>query len=187
LICGSLPLRTWRQTTPQSADDAIPQAIQPNGWSRSNASPRHLPRRRLRLCASRRRWHGAPSAVRGDQGMDQGWLLPKDVSAQTRWRPVVPPFRPRQLAKSVRVTLLPGQLLLFDMDSDEADAHGKANGQLTRPVAGPTCPNCGGREFDEDGDCTTCWEPGVIPPVSGNSNTERVVPRSRWQSPRKVR
>ena len=26
----------------------------------------------------------------------------------------------------------------------------------------PTCPNCGGVEFDEDGDCTSCWEPGVV-------------------------
>jgi hypothetical protein len=26
-----------------------------------------------------------------------------------------------------------------------------------------TCPNCGGTEFDEDGDCIRCWEPGVVP------------------------
>ena len=26
----------------------------------------------------------------------------------------------------------------------------------------PTCPNCGGGAFDEDGDCTSCWEPGVV-------------------------
>ena len=26
----------------------------------------------------------------------------------------------------------------------------------------PVCPNCGGVEFDEDGDCTSCWEPGVV-------------------------
>jgi hypothetical protein len=25
------------------------------------------------------------------------------------------------------------------------------------------CPNCGGTEFDEDGDCAVCFEPGVIP------------------------
>jgi hypothetical protein len=28
------------------------------------------------------------------------------------------------------------------------------------------CPNCSGTEFDEDGDCTSCWEPGVVEPGS---------------------
>ena len=26
----------------------------------------------------------------------------------------------------------------------------------------PQCPNCGATEFDEDGDCAVCLEPGVI-------------------------
>jgi RNase P subunit RPR2 len=24
------------------------------------------------------------------------------------------------------------------------------------------CPNCGWTEFNEDGDCTRCWEPDVV-------------------------
>src|SRR5574340_162192 len=29
------------------------------------------------------------------------------------------------------------------------------------PDEAATCPECGGHEFDADGDCTGCWEPGV--------------------------
>ena len=34
------------------------------------------------------------------------------------------------------------------------------------------CPNCGGTEFDADGDCMTCWELGVVGPVAGSSSME---------------
>lgn len=27
----------------------------------------------------------------------------------------------------------------------------------------PVCPHCGGIEFDEEGDCVACLEPGVAP------------------------
>jgi hypothetical protein len=50
---------------------------------------------------------------------------------------------------------LPGQLLLPGME-DEAQS-------VTSDEAGPpVCPNCGSKEFDEDGDCAVCLEPGVI-------------------------
>jgi len=37
---------------------------------------------------------------------------------------------------------------------------------------GAICPNCGGTEFDTDGDCTSCWEPGVVKPDAGSGSTE---------------
>ena len=44
--------------------------------------------------------------------------------------------------------------------TDTAEVHSQGpNLPATAPAA--TCPNCGGTEFDEDGDCVECWEPGV--------------------------
>ena len=37
----------------------------------------------------------------------------------------------------------------------------------------PRCPNCGGTAFDGDGDCTRCWEPGVVLPAGGRSRTRQ--------------
>ena len=49
---------------------------------------------------------------------------------------------------------LPGQRLLPGM---EDEARSAASGEAGLPV----CPNCGSTEFDEDGDCAACLEPGV--------------------------
>jgi hypothetical protein len=113
--------------------------------------------------------------------MGQTWFL-EDCPARGRWRPVTPPFRLPPLARIARWKPLPGQLFLPGMGPDE-DSGGlsltfdenicdsdrkRANG------AGPAkamCPNCGGVEFDEDGDCTSCWEPAVVPPNGGRNRT----------------
>jgi len=108
--------------------------------------------------------------------MIQTALLP-NCTAEDRWQPVVPPFRPRLLVRITSRKPVPGQLSLPGMgltdDSGEiflpsqeaaAAACGKAADAAARPP--PTCPNCGGREFDEDGDCTRCREPGVVRPVA---------------------
>jgi hypothetical protein len=50
---------------------------------------------------------------------------------------------------------LPGQRLLPGMEDEGQSA---ASGEAGPPV----CPNCGSTEFDEDGDCAACLEPGVI-------------------------
>jgi hypothetical protein len=51
---------------------------------------------------------------------------------------------------------LPGQLPLPGMEDEAPPA--------TSAEAGPpVCPNCGSKEFDEDGDCALCLEPCVIP------------------------
>ena len=114
--------------------------------------------------------------------MIQSALLP-NCTAGDRWQPVVPPFRPRRLVRITNRGPLPGQLHLPGMgftddrgevflppDEDDAAVCGKAAGAAACPQ--PTCPNCGGREFDEDGDCMSCWEPGVVE-AAGR-------PRRRW-------
>jgi hypothetical protein len=52
-----------------------------------------------------------------------------------------------------------GETLSPPDEEDQARCH-----ESSCPVAAsqPVCPNCGGTEFDEDGDCTSCWEPGVV-------------------------
>jgi hypothetical protein len=103
--------------------------------------------------------------------MIQTVLLP-DAIGTDRWQPVVSAFRLRPAIKIRRTKPLPGQMFLPGM---EPAAEG---GEISLPpdnasdfrgepitVAActqPRCPNCGGTEFDEDGDCTSCWEPGVI-------------------------
>jgi hypothetical protein len=52
---------------------------------------------------------------------------------------------------------LPGQLPLPGMGEEEAQSARSAE------AGPPVCPNCGSKEFDEDGDCAVCLEPGVIP------------------------
>lgn len=75
---------------------------------------------------------------------------------QGPWRPTVlyrlPPVKVPRQRKS-----LPGQLLLWDREPQPAGP---------RPER-PVCPHCGGIEFDEEGDCTNCLEPGVVPPGGG--------------------
>lgn len=85
--------------------------------------------------------------------MTEPETLPSE-SDQGPWRPVVayrlPPVRVPRARKS-----LPGQMLLWDREPGP---------QGPRPGR-PVCPHCGGIEFDEDGDCTSCLEPGVAPPA----------------------
>jgi hypothetical protein len=38
----------------------------------------------------------------------------------------------------------------------------------------PTCPNCSGTEFDEDGDCARCREPGAGTPAVKNTDPPKV-------------
>lgn len=70
------------------------------------------------------------------------------------WRPTVayrlPPVKTPRQYKS-----LPGQLLFWDREPEPRGTH----------PGRPVCPHCGGIEFDEDGDCLNCLEPGVSPPA----------------------
>jgi hypothetical protein len=118
--------------------------------------------------------------------MAQTLLLP-DCDAQDRWQPAVPPFRPRPLAGVSRRKPLPEQLFLPGIvptdeggsvlrlpgEDDQALCQGPSDGV---PASKPICPNCGGVEFDEDGDCTACWEPEVVVPAGGR----RRIRRTGW-------
>jgi len=53
-----------------------------------------------------------------------------------------------------------------DLATEAAEALDKALREPTGDIKpdttpGPACPNCGGTNFDEDGDCTKCWEPNA--------------------------
>jgi hypothetical protein len=76
--------------------------------------------------------------------MIQRPLLPDLVGAD-RWRPAVQPCRVQPVMKRRRSLPLPGQMFLPGIEQPQR-----------------SCPNCGGMEFDEDGDCTSCWEPLAI-------------------------
>ena len=108
--------------------------------------------------------------------MGQTLLLP-DCAVKDHWQPVVPPFRQRPLARIIRWRPLAGQLMLPGMGPPQ-DASGvtltpdKGDSALGEERVGgdssvqAICPNCGGREFDADGDCTSCWEPAVVKPIA---------------------
>lgn len=103
--------------------------------------------------------------------------LLQDTTTEDRWRPIVPLYRPRSIARIRPRQSLPGQLFLPGMEPlerscevvDEAlpetpqvDANqNTCNAQLP---ARPTCPNCGGQQFDEGGDCRSCRAPAVVRP-----------------------
>jgi hypothetical protein len=53
-----------------------------------------------------------------------------------------------------------------DVVAPALDVHGQAIAATVLPGAA-ICPNCGGTEFDADGDCVGCWEPGVVRPAVG--------------------
>jgi len=78
-------------------------------------------------------------------------------STEEKWRPAVPPFRPKPLQRLRMCKYLPGQRFLPGMEDEAQSAASDEAGP-------PACPNCGSKEFDEDGDCAVCLEPGVIPP-----------------------
>jgi hypothetical protein len=101
-------------------------------------------------------------------------LFGSHVSEPGRWRPAMGLFRPARPSRIKAEPSLPGQKFLPGMEC-EGD-HGPPpetvpEGKLRRIDVGhtadkagalPTCPHCGATEFDEDGDCAVCLEPGVI-------------------------
>jgi hypothetical protein len=104
--------------------------------------------------------------------MIQTVLLP-DTAGVDRWQPVVPPFRLRPFTRTIKRKPLPGQLFLPGMEDDDealrlreddSAAHGRETDRAT-VCSQPKCPNCGGTEFDDDGDCSSCLEPGVVKPA----------------------
>ena len=105
-------------------------------------------------------------------------MNPPEQAHEYRWRPAVAPFRPRSVRRRRPRRPLPGQMLLPGIEPDAKsgqpdETSGTASHALSPAEARPggshpetpepaiTCPNCGGAEFDEDGDCVKCWEPGV--------------------------
>jgi hypothetical protein len=95
-----------------------------------------------------------------------------------RWRPAVPPYRVPGICKIRARKSLPGQKRLPGMESDgpsvgplesiDSDQptepeirHGRPY-KPALPQPELACPNCGSTEFDDDGDCIQCWEPGVV-------------------------
>ena len=101
---------------------------------------------------------------------------PGDKARQYRWRPAVSPYRPPGIANIRSRKPLPGQMMLPGMEGGEesspasedvdteappADSLQAHHGGQADPSA-PACPNCGSTEFDDDGDCIHCWEPGVV-------------------------
>ncbi len=107
-----------------------------------------------------------------------------DEAEAYRWRPAVAPFRPGGIRRIRARRPLPGQMSLPGLESaDEPAPTAEQTGDERRPDAaaevpggsssadapppGLVCPHCGGTEFDEDGDCIRCWEPGVAPGNAG--------------------
>ena len=106
-------------------------------------------------------------------------INPADEAQTYRWRPAVAPYRPGAGMRRIRRRRpLPGQMSLPGIEtSDEPPPAPEPSDAASPPVDAPeppgggpiadapppglVCPNCGGTEFDEDGDCTRCWEPGV--------------------------
>lgn len=105
---------------------------------------------------------------------------PVDEAGAYRWRPTVAPSRPGGIPRIRARRPLPGQMSLPGIESPDeppptarlagderhrVDAPELPGGGSTAdaPQPGLVCPNCGGTEFDEDGDCVRCWEPGVAP------------------------
>ena len=55
------------------------------------------------------------------------------------------------------------ELAALPVDQQRVVANALASGEVktVAEAIAPVCPNCGGREFDEDGDCTACHEPEI--------------------------
>jgi hypothetical protein len=85
------------------------------------------------------------------------WQLSSSLDGP--WHPMIPLYRPHPLARIRPRKPLPGQMCLPGMELVDVE-------RPCSPTSGTeaVCPNCGGTEFDEDGDCTACWEPGVVEP-----------------------
>jgi hypothetical protein len=101
-------------------------------------------------------------------------LFESDLSEPGRWRPATGLFRPARPPRIKARRSLPGQKFLPGLEREEDHgpppqtvAQGKGRPIDVGHTAGkagspPACPNCGATEFDEDGDCAACLEPGVI-------------------------
>ena len=104
---------------------------------------------------------------------------PVDEAKESRWRPAVAPFRPRAALTIRSGRPLPGQMVLPGIEAgeglpqtDEPAGNESHTSYATKVPSGgsrmkaleraPACPNCGATDFDEDGDCTSCWEPSVV-------------------------
>jgi len=85
-----------------------------------------------------------------------------DEAEAYRWRPAVAPFRPGGIRRIRARRPLPGQMSLPGLESaDEPAPTAEQTGDERRPDAAADT------EFDEDGDCIRCWEPGVAPGNAG--------------------
>ena len=130
----------------------------------------------------------------------------QDHADEDRWEPLVQPYRSRQVVSMRTRKPLARQKLLPYMDWDgvsPAPQPGSGEGGsaastlgvhcqgATRAAipGGAVCPNCGGTEFDTDGDCTSCWDPGVVGPIAGSGSMEEselpTHARNRRTVPRK--
>lgn len=101
---------------------------------------------------------------------------PVDEAKAYRWRPAVSPYRPRGISRIRSRKPLAGQMLLPGIESaEQSSPAGETLDTEARPpdalpahddghadTPGLACPNCGSTQFDEDGDCIHCWEPGVV-------------------------
>ncbi len=81
-------------------------------------------------------------------------------SQERPWRPAIAPYRPR-LPGTRAERSSPGQRMLPGIEASDADVPRDVEAQLPKSSEA-VCPNCGGTTFDQDGDCTACWEPGVV-------------------------
>lgn len=119
-----------------------------------------------------------------------------DQEKKRRWRPTVAPYRPKGIPNIRAPKPLPGQMLLPGMepleepelgssqhaeldDRRELTTDSPSDPCIQKPEATSSseasgeirCPNCGASEFDGDGDCLKCWEPGVLQRNIESSNT----------------
>jgi hypothetical protein len=95
-------------------------------------------------------------------------------AANPPWQPMVSLYHARGLNRIRAKKSLTGQRYLPGLDPGEDEHPFVAGGDGGEAAArAPVCPNCGGREFDEDGDCTSCWEPGVVRVAQTNARRAR--------------
>lgn len=104
-----------------------------------------------------------------------------------RWRSAVASFRPPGRRRSRTPRPMPEQMMLPGMEveteslqEDEAvDRAGQGPAKADPHAAVPdphfspsdlVCPNCGATDFDDDGDCVRCWEPGVVRTDAGDAD-----------------
>jgi hypothetical protein len=101
-------------------------------------------------------------------------LFGAEAEEPGRWRPTVASYRPNRPRRINTPCPLQGQPFLPGLEAEGGTAPAAPNpvrapraASANRPQtpAGTRacqCPHCGATEFDEDGDCAVCLEPGVI-------------------------